>query len=325
MLNLNDITFNKRLGNLIDRGFEMPYVSYCHPLGKIKNNTMRKIIYVVLIVGFIYSCTENQSSINESTTIEKSSPDRYVDIGTHRVHINDFGKGSPVSVFVTGTGGDISQWNRQVHEIDKHTRVFVYDRAGLGKTESYSSDRSLKGMVDELYLTLEKENIKGPIILVAHSMGGAIIRYYQHLYPENVVGMVFIDALGYDFAGRYDDFPEQGIKWSNEIDSMSHVYQGGVKDEMQFLKHRDERRDTFLQIGYPKNIPVKIILSMLGVEGEVGEQYIKKQDSLYSEMAANDPLIDLIKTNKSGHFIHWYEPRLVNETIIDLIKEVRSE
>ena len=32
VLNLNDITFNNRLGNLIGRCFEMPYVSYCHPL-----------------------------------------------------------------------------------------------------------------------------------------------------------------------------------------------------------------------------------------------------------------------------------------------------
>ena len=36
VLNLNDITFNNRLGNLIGRCFEMPYVSYCHPLGVIK-------------------------------------------------------------------------------------------------------------------------------------------------------------------------------------------------------------------------------------------------------------------------------------------------
>jgi len=280
---------------------------------------------LILLVVFIYSCSENQSIGSETKSGNNVQPDRYVDIGTHRVHINDFGQGSPVTVFVTGTGGDIGQWNRQVHEIDKHTRVFVYDRAGIGKTESYTGNRSLKGMVSELYLTLEKENVQGPIILVAHSMGGAIIRYYQHLHPDNVVGMVFIDALGYDYAGRYDDFPEKGVKWSNEIDSISQIYQGGVKDEMQFLKHRDNRRDTLLQIGYPKNIPIRIILSMLGEEGIVGEQYIKKQDSLYTEMAENDPLIDLIKTNKSGHFIHWYEPRLVNETIIDLIKEVRTE
>ncbi len=32
MLSLNDITFNKWLGKLISRSFEMPYVSYCHPL-----------------------------------------------------------------------------------------------------------------------------------------------------------------------------------------------------------------------------------------------------------------------------------------------------
>ncbi len=32
VLNLNDRTFNKRLGNLIGSSFELPYVSYCHPL-----------------------------------------------------------------------------------------------------------------------------------------------------------------------------------------------------------------------------------------------------------------------------------------------------
>ena len=36
MLNLNDITFNKQLDNLIGWSFEMPYVFYCQPLGCIK-------------------------------------------------------------------------------------------------------------------------------------------------------------------------------------------------------------------------------------------------------------------------------------------------
>ena len=36
MLNLNDITFNKRLGNLIGRSLEMPYVSYCHTFSNSK-------------------------------------------------------------------------------------------------------------------------------------------------------------------------------------------------------------------------------------------------------------------------------------------------
>ena len=35
VLNLNNITSNKRFGSWIDRSFEMPYVSYCHPLCNI--------------------------------------------------------------------------------------------------------------------------------------------------------------------------------------------------------------------------------------------------------------------------------------------------
>ena len=39
VLKLNDITFNKRLGKLKGKCFEMLYVSYCQPLGVILKNT----------------------------------------------------------------------------------------------------------------------------------------------------------------------------------------------------------------------------------------------------------------------------------------------
>jgi tRNA(Glu) U13 pseudouridine synthase TruD len=43
VLNLNDTTFNKRLGKLIGRSFEMPYVSYCQPLcGHANEDTQSK-------------------------------------------------------------------------------------------------------------------------------------------------------------------------------------------------------------------------------------------------------------------------------------------
>jgi hypothetical protein len=35
VLILNDITFNKWFSKLIGKSFEIPYVSYCHPLGNI--------------------------------------------------------------------------------------------------------------------------------------------------------------------------------------------------------------------------------------------------------------------------------------------------
>jgi len=41
VINLNDITFNKQLGNLIDRSFEMPYVSYCQTLATIARKKLK--------------------------------------------------------------------------------------------------------------------------------------------------------------------------------------------------------------------------------------------------------------------------------------------
>jgi len=43
MLNLNDITFNKRLGSLIGQCFEMPYVSYCYTLAVINKFDFAKL------------------------------------------------------------------------------------------------------------------------------------------------------------------------------------------------------------------------------------------------------------------------------------------
>jgi CubicO group peptidase (beta-lactamase class C family) len=59
VLNLNDITFNKRLGKLIGGCFEMPYVSYCHPLcaikqtiskEKMKTNKMKNVLFFMMIL-----------------------------------------------------------------------------------------------------------------------------------------------------------------------------------------------------------------------------------------------------------------------------------
>lgn len=67
VLNLNNITINKRLGNMIGRSFEMPYVSYCHPLTLIR---MKFITTVGLII--IASNIFSQSSF-DSTKISKET------------------------------------------------------------------------------------------------------------------------------------------------------------------------------------------------------------------------------------------------------------
>src|SRR5262249_47609066 len=46
----------------------------------------------------------------------------------------------------------------------------------------------------DLHLLLTTAGIHGPYVLVGHSLGGMLVRFYQAKYPKDVVGMVLVDS-----------------------------------------------------------------------------------------------------------------------------------
>ena len=74
--------------------------------------------------------------------------------------------------------------------------------------------------IDEL---LNKEDITGPYVLVGHSIGGAHIRYYTHLFPEQIDGLFLIDPSHENMKDslpsetlmqRFDWFAKRKLAWS---------------------------------------------------------------------------------------------------------------
>jgi pimeloyl-ACP methyl ester carboxylesterase len=49
-------------------------------------------------------------------------------------------------------------------------------------------------MAAELHSLLNRAGVPGPYVLVGNSLGGLLIRMYAHRYPEEVAGLVLIDA-----------------------------------------------------------------------------------------------------------------------------------
>lgn len=48
--------------------------------------------------------------------------------------------------------------------------------------------------VHDLHLLLTKAELAGPYVMVGHSFGGLLVRFYQETYPSDVVGMVLVDS-----------------------------------------------------------------------------------------------------------------------------------
>lgn len=124
---------------------------------------------------------------------------RMVDIGGYQLHMVDMGSGGPTVVIDSGLGCNCLDWQLVQPEIAKFTRVITYDRAGYAWSDPSPLSRTSENIVFELYTLLHQAGIPGPYVLVGHSFGGNNMRLYADIYPEDVLGIVLVDAGHEDF------------------------------------------------------------------------------------------------------------------------------
>ena len=127
---------------------------------------------------------------------ERRFPPRghFVQAGSIRLNIDCSGRGSPTVILESGSGGPSVDWLMVQAEVAKFARVCSYDRAGYGWSDSGPEPRSSLQIARELKQLLQAADEKGPYVLVGHSMGGYDIRVYTGQYPNDVAGMVLVDA-----------------------------------------------------------------------------------------------------------------------------------
>ena len=121
-------------------------------------------------------------------------PGELVNINGNRLHIQSSGNGSPTVILEAGLGAITSGWGWIQPEVAKFTRVVSYDRPGLGWSESGNSSPSASYFAWQLHQLLHASGTDGPYVLVGHSMGGLLVRVFANQYPDEVVGMVLVEA-----------------------------------------------------------------------------------------------------------------------------------
>ena len=119
---------------------------------------------------------------------------RLVDVGGYRMHLDCRGEGSPTVVMDAGLGGSSLDWNLVQAELATTTQVCTYDRAGMGWSEASSLPRTPGHIAGELHTLLANADIAGPYVLVGHSLAGKNIRMFASAHPDEVAGMVLVDA-----------------------------------------------------------------------------------------------------------------------------------
>jgi len=119
--------------------------------------------------------------------------ERYVEIEGQKFRIKEFGNGNRTVIFESGMSDSLEVWGAIPDSVATFARVFLYDRADIGKSDTSRQERSVPNMVKELRSILEREHIDPPYVLVGHSLGGLITRYFSSQYPDEVKGLLLLD------------------------------------------------------------------------------------------------------------------------------------
>jgi pimeloyl-ACP methyl ester carboxylesterase len=168
---------------------------------------------VVLVVALLALGAAYQAIATAIDGRKFPPPGQLYDVGGYRLHIYCTGKaqpGAPTVILDAHNGGTVSQWAWVQPEVAAQTRVCAYDRAGLGWSDQSPSMQDTTQNAEALHTLLQKAGVPGPYILVGHSFGGLYVRGYADRYPEEVAGMVLIEATNPGFLkvqGKPDVMP----------------------------------------------------------------------------------------------------------------------
>jgi pimeloyl-ACP methyl ester carboxylesterase len=103
------------------------------------------------------------------------------------------GEGSPALVFVHGWCFDQSYWRNQVPEFAKEHTVVTVDLGGHGASGLGRKDWTVGAFGGDVAAVVEKLGLDR-VILIGHSMGGAVIVETAKLIPDRVIALVGVDT-----------------------------------------------------------------------------------------------------------------------------------
>ncbi len=273
---------------------------------------------------------------------------------TRKMYIECRGKGSPTVVLIAGQRGSAAEWSMTeskavppqpavIGEVARFTRVCAYDRPGTPVGESFSrSDpapqpTTAAAATADLHALLRSAGVRAPYVIVGHSAGGTVARLYASTYPDDVRGMVLVDALA---EGLQD--AQTPAQWVTQ----RLLLEGDLTESLREYPdiERFDADATFAQLrAAPPLRPMplavlssdasiaKLVQDMAvkgqlpaGVPADFGNVTEKAQLATQARLAALVPGARHDKNTNSGHNIHREQPQLVVGAIRDVVDAVRG-
>lgn len=238
-----------------------------------------------------------------------------VDVGGFKLWIHCVGDGSPTAVLDAGAGDTSGTWDWVVPEVRKFTRVCVYDRAGLGKSDAGPDPRTSDRMVGELDNLLKRSGILPPYVLVGHSFGGLNMRLFASRFPDTVAGLVLVDSTPEDFPAAAAAL--RSLAETQKLETARGLAPAATRAEIEGMA---ESAESVRRAGMT-DAPV-VVISAGRPEGT--SVFRETWASLQEKMATSFPHGRQVVAQESGHYVQYDQPEVVADAIRQLVERAHA-
>jgi pimeloyl-ACP methyl ester carboxylesterase len=119
---------------------------------------------------------------------------RLVDVGPGTIEYVISGTTRPVIVLVNGSGGPLDGWSRVFGPLLRFGTVVAYNRPGIGHTSRPTEPQTGALIAGTLRDLLAELGLEPPFILLGHSLGGLYVNLFARMLPDDVAGVVLVEA-----------------------------------------------------------------------------------------------------------------------------------
>jgi pimeloyl-ACP methyl ester carboxylesterase len=250
------------------------------------------MIFVALIAGLLLPSqgeaapTPPATAAPDSTLEVYAKPQRLVALaGGRRMNIYCTGTGSPTVILEGGWTANTASWRKVQAPLAEKTRVCSYDRAGYGFSDAGPQPRTAQAIVNDLSSTLKAADIRGPYILVAHSLGGLSARLFVDQHRADVVGLILVDP-----AVEYQD--RDFAKVSAAKDKSEKAFEANVKSCAQAVidgtMTPDLPQRPYCIDGPSKSLPASVNAARLASQSTATYQTAALSELTYFDGASSD-------------------------------------
>jgi pimeloyl-ACP methyl ester carboxylesterase len=176
-----------------------------------------QIVVVILFAGFVSTPASRAApaSATEQQSAPYLTPQLLVEVGERRtINLVCLGYGSPTVILSAGLEGWSAVWWMVQRPLAERTRVCAWDRAGFGFSSPSQERQDIVHTTKDLERALTKGGIRGPYVMVGHSLGAFETLRFTDLHRQSVVGMLLVDPDIPDRAATLERIvPQLGTLW----------------------------------------------------------------------------------------------------------------